>query len=109
VKQSRLKRLIPKKLARQLAAAGGDHAPAELRALVERESADAIAKMRAKGYKLVSRLESGEGVFVREDDVVALHVQLPRSLYRRLDAECSNREVSKKRIVVEALERYFDR
>jgi hypothetical protein len=106
MKQSRIKRLIPKKLARQVAAAGDD-ARAELEKLVDHESADAVAKMRAKGYRLVTRLESGEGVFVRDQDVVALHVQLPSALYRRLESECRRREVSKKRVVVEALERHL--
>ncbi|MHC4947457.1 MAG: hypothetical protein ACYTG1_04250 [Planctomycetota bacterium] len=106
MKQSRIKRLIPKKLARRVAGAGDDPA---LAALVERESADAIAKMRAKGYTLVTRLDTGEGIFVREDDVVGLHVQLPRSLYRRIETECKRREISKKKVVVEALLAHFER
>jgi hypothetical protein len=108
MKQSRIKRLIPKKLARRLAEATGA-SRTQLEALVERESADSIAKMRAKGYTLATRLDSGEGVFVREDDAVGLHVQVPRSLYRRLEAECRRREISKKRVVMEALEEHLDR
>ena len=44
-------------------------------------------------------------MFVRDDDVVGLHVQIPAALYKRLDAECKRRETSKKKLVVEALER----
>jgi hypothetical protein len=106
MKQSRIKRLIPKKLARQLALAGDD-ARAQLEALVKRESADAIARMRARGFRLVTRLDTGEGVFVRDDEVVGLHVQLPAELYRRLDQECRRREISKKKLVVEALEQHL--
>ena len=106
MKQSRIKRLISKKLARQLAQAD-DEARRALTALVERESAETIAKMRAKGYKLATRLDSGEGVFVREDNYVGLHVQLPSAVYKRLEAECRRREISKKKAVVEALENYL--
>ena len=49
-------------------------------------------------------LESGEGVFVRDDDVVSLHVQLPGALYKRLDAVSREREKTKRDIVIEALE-----
>lgn len=107
MKESKIRRLIPKKLARDLAAARGNRR-ARLEALVEHESAETIAKMRAKGYRLVTRLDSGEGVFVREDPVVALHVQLPRELYRRLELECRHREISKKRLVCDALERHLE-
>jgi hypothetical protein len=106
VKQSRIRRLVPKKLARELAAARGS-ARTRLEKLVERESADAIAKMRAKGYRLVTRLDTGEGVFVRDEPIVALHVQLPRELYQRLDAACREREISKKTLVCKALDRYL--
>jgi len=107
VKESKIRRLIPKKLAREAAAARGARR-ARLQDLVEQESAETMARMRAKGYRLVTRLETGEGVFVRDDPVVALHVQLPRELYRRLEAECRRRESSKKKLVCEALTRYLD-
>ena len=81
---------------------------AEQEAKAERESSDVIGKMRARGFQLVTRLDTGEGVFVREERVTALHVQLPADLYQRLDAECRRREVSKKTIVVEALERLLE-
>jgi hypothetical protein len=104
VKQSRIKRLVPKKMARQLAQASGA-ARREIEAAFDAEAADAIKKMRAKGYRLVTRLETGEGIFVRDTDVVALHVQIPTALYKKLDSECRRREISKKRLVVEALEK----
>ncbi len=106
MKESRIKRLIPKTLARQLQVAAED-GRAELEALAERESADTVARMRSRGYRLVTRLDTGEGVFVRDSEVTALHVQLPSELYRRLDEECSRRNASKKKVVVEALERYL--
>jgi len=106
VKQSRIKRLYSKKLARRLAALDGPRRD-ELAAFAEREADDAIAKMRAKGYTLLTRLDSGEGVFVREDDVVGLHIQLPSALYKRLDAECRRRETTKRNLVIAALEQYL--
>jgi len=106
VKQSRIKKLIPKKLARRLARADADSRE-EIEALVDRESAAVVAKMKAKGYRLVTRLDSGEGIFVRDDDVVSLHVQLPTALYRRLEAACKERETTKRDIVIGALEAYL--
>ena len=106
MKQSRIKRLYSKKLARQLARAG-EAARRDIHTLAERESAETIAKMRAKGYKLATRLDGGEGVFVREDHAVGLHVQLPTALYKRLEAECKRRDISKKKAVVEALDTYL--
>ncbi|MHC4992912.1 MAG: hypothetical protein ACYTGC_18215 [Planctomycetota bacterium] len=103
MKQSRIRRLVPKKLARQLATSSGRDRAA-LEKLVEAESAELVARMRDKGYRLVTRLDGGEGVFVRDSDVIGLHVQLPTPLYRRLEAECARREISKKKLVVEALE-----
>ena len=107
MKQSRIKRLIPKKLAREIANANDKERPA-LEALASRESADAIAKMRSTGFRLVTRLESGEGVFVRESQVVGLHIHLPSSLYRALDAECRRRGATKRQAVTAALEQYLD-
>ena len=108
MKQSRIRRLIPKKLAREIATTRDGRARARLEKAAESESADAIAKMQARGYRLVTRLETGEGVFVRDEQVVGLHVQLPSALYRKLDAECRRREVSKRRLVCEALEQHFE-
>jgi hypothetical protein len=80
---------------------------AELEALAEQEARYEIARQREKGWKLVTQLETGEGVFVRDDDVVGLHIQLPTALYKRLDAECERRETTKRQLVTMALERYL--
>ena len=80
---------------------------AELEALAEQETRYEVARQRDKGWKLVTRLETGEGVFVRDDDVVGLHIQLPTALYKRLDAECERRETTKRQLVTMALERYL--
>lgn len=68
------------------------------------EAGPAIARMRSKGFELVTCLDTGEGVFVCEADVVSLHIQLPQPLYQRLADECERREASKRSLVVEALE-----
>jgi hypothetical protein len=106
-RQSRIKRLYSRRLARKLATATGA-ARAELESLAEYESKHEIARQRDKGWKLVTRLETGEGVFVRDDDVVGLHIQLPSALYKRLDSEASGRETTKRQMVIAALERYLD-
>ena len=49
----------------------------------------------------------GDVVFVRDDDVVGLHIQLPTALYKRLDVECGRRETTKRQLVTLALERYL--
>lgn len=105
-KQSRVKRLYAKRLAKRFAQARGPQ-KAELRAVLERESTETVRQMRAKGWKLATELDTGEGVFVRERDVVALHVQLPAALYKRLDAECRTREISKRELVTTAIEQYL--
>ena len=79
----------------------------DLEALAEQEARYEIARQRDKGWKLVTRLETGEGVFVRDDDVVGLHIQLPTALYKRLDGECARRETTKRQLVTMALERYL--
>jgi hypothetical protein len=79
----------------------------ELEALAEQEAKYEIARQRDKGFRLVTRLDSGEGVFVRDDDVVGLHIQLPTALYKRVDGECARREITKRQLVTEALERYL--
>lgn len=105
-KQSRIKRLYPKKLAKRVTGARGAHR-SELQAALKREADDTIKKMRAKGWKLATQLDSGEGVFVREHDVVGLHIQLPSALYKRLDAECRRLEISKRQLVTTAIERHL--
>jgi hypothetical protein len=105
-KKSRIKRIIPRRLAESIAdAVGQKRVGLEKRA--EDEARYEIERQRDKGWKLVTRLETGEGVFVRDDDVVGLHIQLPTALYRRLDVEASRREVTKRQIVIAALERYL--
>jgi len=78
-----------------------------MEALAEQEAKYEIQRQRDKGWKLVTRLETGEGVFVRDDDVVGLHIQLPTALYKRLDVECARREITKRQLVTVALERYL--
>lgn len=106
-RQSRIKRLYPRRLARRLASATGADLT-QLEALADYESRHEIARQRDKGWKLVTKLETGEGVFVRDDDVVGLHIQLPTALYKRLDAEADRRETTKRQMVTAALERYLD-
>jgi hypothetical protein len=106
VKKSKIKRLVSKKRAEQFAARNTRGAEG-WRALVETEVADVVTRMAAKGYELVACLDTGEGVFVREQAVVGLHIQLPEPLYRRLDSVCRLREVSKRSVVVEALEAHL--
>lgn len=106
-RQSRIKRLYSRRLARKLAVATGTDR-AQLETLAEYESRHEIARQRDKGWKLVTRLETGEGVFVRDDDVVGLHIQLPMALYKRLDTEATRRETTKRQMVIAALERYLD-
>lgn len=106
-RQSRIKRLYSRRLARKLAAATGA-SRAALETLADDESRHEIARQRDKGWKLVTRLDTGEGVFVRDDDVVGLHIQLPTALYKRLDGEAQQRETTKRNMVIAALERYLD-
>lgn len=106
-RQSRIKRLYSRRLARKLATATAA-TKGELDSLAEYESKHEIARQREKGWKLVTRLETGEGVFVRDDDVVGLHIQLPSALYKRLDTEAIGRETTKRQMVIAALERYLD-
>ncbi|HEU0034464.1 MAG TPA: hypothetical protein VFQ53_27765 [Kofleriaceae bacterium] len=105
-RQSRIRRLYSRRIARRLAGATAT-TRAELEALAEQEARYEIARQRDKGWKLVTRLDTGEGVFVRDDDVVGLHIQLPGALYKRLDAECERREITKRQLVTMALERYL--
>jgi hypothetical protein len=106
VKKSKIRRLVSKKMARHLAGSCDGNAE-RLAEHYRREASGTIAKMKAKGYELLTCLESGEGVFVRDDDVVGLHIQLPGVLYERLSDECRRREVTKRSVVVSALEAYF--
>src|SRR5262245_51963120 len=105
-RQSRIRRLYSRRLARRLGSTSGS-ARADLEARAEQEAKYEIARQRDKGWKLVTRLETGEGVFVRDDDVVGLHIQLPTALYKQLDAECARRETTKRQLVTIALERYL--
>ncbi len=108
MKQSRIKRLISKKLAQRLSKMKDGTARDELSRFADREAEETISRMQSKGYRLVTRLDSGEGVFVRDDDVVGLHVQLPSALYRQVEAECQRRETTKRNLVIAALERYLE-
>lgn len=107
MKQSRIKQLIPKPLAKRVKDAG-DPLPPELQALVDAEGAEVISKMESRGFKLVGRLGDGEGVFVRDTEMMALHVQLPRSLYQAINDEAQRSEMTKRRVVIAALEEYLD-
>jgi len=107
MKQSRIKRLIPKQLAKRVKDAG-DPLPPELKAVVDAESAEVVAKMESRGFKLVGRLGDDEGVFVRDNEMIALHVHLPRPLYQAIDEEARHSETSKRRVVIAALEEYLD-
>ena len=66
VRQSRIRRLYGRRLARRMGGASGA-AATELAKLAEQEASYEIARQQAKGWKLVTRLETGEGVFVRDD------------------------------------------
>lgn len=106
-RQSRIKRLYSRRMAKKLASATGGLRSA-LEQLATTEAAHVIARQREKGWKLVTKLETGEGVFVRDDDVVGLHIQLPTALYKKLDEEAAGRETTKRQLVIIALERYLD-
>jgi hypothetical protein len=106
-RQSRIRRLYGRRLARRLSGTATGPARSELEALAEQEANYEIARQRDKGWKLVTRLETGEGVFVRDDDVVGLHIELPTALYKRLDLECARRETTKRQLVTLALERFL--
>ena len=106
MKQSRIKRLYPKKLARRLAGADG-RTRDRLARQADKEAEEVVSKMNSRGYKLLTRLDTGEGVFVREDGLVGMHVQLPSSLYKRLEAACRSREATKRSLIIAALEEYL--
>ena len=105
MKTSKIKRLLSKKRVRELDLGGkeGDG----LRAAMESEAAEAIDRMRQKGYELITCLQTGEGVFIKEANVVGLHIQLPRALYRKLDVRCREHHITKRSVVVAALESYL--
>jgi|GEM_PF-3191853 len=105
-RHSRIRRLYSRRLARRLVEATGA-ARTELVSLAELEAKQEIASQTEKGWKLVTRLDTGEGVFVRDDDIVGLHIQLPGPLYKRLALESSRRETTKRQMVIVALERYL--
>lgn len=105
-RQSRIKRLYSRRMAKKIASATGGTRTA-LEALALAEAQHVIARQRDKGWKLVTKLETGEGVFVRDDDMVGLHIQLPTALYKKLDEEAAGRETTKRQLVITALERYL--
>lgn len=104
MKQSKIKMLATRKAMDRFARTACD-GELSLEAFLRREGSATIAKLRSKGYDLVSCLSSGEGVFVREDNVVGLHIQLPAALYRRLANHCRQEGVTKRSFVVGVLER----
>ncbi|MGE5182381.1 MAG: hypothetical protein ACM31C_09985 [Acidobacteriota bacterium] len=106
-RDSRIKRLYGRRLAKRIPLATGAE-KAELLRLAEQEASYEIARQRDKGWQLVTRLDTGEGVFVRDNDVVGLHIQLPTALAKRLDTEAKRREVTKRQLVIGALEKYLD-
>ena len=106
MKKSKIRRLVSKKAARQFVASNV-HGEQGLADFMRREAGGTISKMKAKGYEVVTFLESGEGVFVRDEDVVGLHIQLPGPLYDRLCRECTQRGATKRSLVVAALESWF--
>ena len=106
-RQSRIRRLYSRRLARRLVEATGA-SRSQLETLAEQEARLEIANQHDKGWKLVTRLDTGEGVFVRDDDVVGLHIQLPGALYKRLAQESTRRETTKRQMVIVALERYLE-
>jgi len=106
MRQSRIKRLISRRLARRIANADGADKQL-LERVADQESRLEIVRQQEKGWRLATRLDTGEGVFVRDDDLVGLHIQLPGALYKRLDAEADKRETTKRNMVIVALERYL--
>ena len=106
-RHSRIRRLYSRRLARRLTEATAA-TRGELERLAEQEAKLEIAHQTERGWKLVTRLDTGEGVFVRDDEVVGLHIQLPSALYKRLALESTRRETTKRQMVIVALERYFE-
>src|SRR5678816_1494635 len=104
IRKSKLRRLYSRRLARRIGSAASLATRNELLGHAEQEATYEIERQHEKGWKLISRLDTGEGVFVRDDDIVGLHIQLPTSLYKRLDAECERREMTKRQLVMMALE-----
>lgn len=107
VKKSKIKRLVPKKVMREFLMTGARTAE-DIGVFVRREAGGAIGRMKAKGYELLTCLETGEGVFARDDEVVGLHIQLPSALYDRLNKACARTGRTKRAIVVAALEAHLD-
>jgi hypothetical protein len=106
-RQSRIKRLYSRRMAKKIASTTSPSAREALETLALGEAQHVIARQRDKGWKLVTKLDTGEGVFVRDDDVVGLHIQLPTALYKKLDAEATGRETTKRQLVIVALDRYL--
>ncbi len=108
LRKSKLRRLYGRRLARQILETGGK-ARAELQALAEREAALEIQKQTQKGYRLVTRLDTGEGVFVKDEYLSALHIQIPTAMYKQLELECERQDLTKRQVVMQALEQYLTR
>jgi hypothetical protein len=106
LRKSKLRRLYGRRLARQIVEASG-RSKAELQAVAEREAALEIQKQTQKGYRLVTRLETGEGVFVKDEHLSALHIQIPSAMYKQLEVECERQDLTKRQVVMLALEQYL--
>ena len=108
LRKSKLRRLYGRRLARQIVEASGK-TRAELQALAEREAAVEIQRQAQKGYRLVTRLETGEGVFVKDEQLEALHIQIPTAMYKQLELECERQDLTKRQVVMLALEQYLSK
>lgn len=106
LRKSKLRRLYGRRLARQILETSGK-SKAELQAVAEREAALEIQKQSQKGYRLVTRLDTGEGVFVKDEQLEALHIQIPTAMYKQLQLECERQDLTKRQVVMAALEQYL--
>jgi hypothetical protein len=106
LRKSKLRRLYGRRLARQIVEATGK-AKAELQAVAEREASLEIQKQTQKGYRLVTRLDTGEGVFVKDEQLEALHIQIPSAMYKQLELECERQDLTKRQVVMQALEQFL--
>ena len=106
LRKSKLRRLYGRRLARQIVEASGK-SKSELQALAEREAAVEIQRQTQKGYRLVTRLDTGEGVFVKDEQLEALHIQIPSAMYKQLELECERQDLTKRQVVMMALEQYL--
>jgi hypothetical protein len=107
MRKTRIRRLYSRRLARIIVGSRPGRGPEHVREKADHESRVEIERQREKGWELVAKLDSGEGVFVKDDDAVSLHIQLPSVLYKRLDTIATKRELTKRALVIAALELYF--